>query len=224
MNYIKIYFQIIERAKNRKELRGYAEIHHIEPICIGGSDDEKNLVKLTAKEHFIAHLLLAKAYPGEPGLVTAAFLMRSNPNNKRKTVSKEYSWLKRAHQENMKRIQSGVNNSQFGSTWIHNPTTGEIKKIDREQIIPEGFFHGRNSKSCDRCSERVKTDVKYCKECREAVLKDFHRSRNVFLGREQEFYRLYDEHKNINKVCKLMGFPASDSHWFYGAKKLLERR
>ena len=38
------------------------EEHHIIPRCLGGSDDKSNLVKLTAKEHFICHLLLTKIY------------------------------------------------------------------------------------------------------------------------------------------------------------------
>jgi len=56
MNYQKIYDQIIERAKNRK-LEGYKEKHHIIPKCLGGPDNKENLVELTAREHFLCHLL-----------------------------------------------------------------------------------------------------------------------------------------------------------------------
>ena len=38
------------------------EKHHIRPKSEGGSDDETNLVNLTAREHYVAHLLLAKIY------------------------------------------------------------------------------------------------------------------------------------------------------------------
>ena len=38
------------------------EKHHIVPKSEGGSDDPSNLVNLTAREHYIAHLLLAKIY------------------------------------------------------------------------------------------------------------------------------------------------------------------
>ena len=40
----------------------YTECHHIVPQSEGGSDDTDNLVNLTAREHYIAHLLLAKIY------------------------------------------------------------------------------------------------------------------------------------------------------------------
>lgn len=38
----------------------YKERHHIIPKCIGGTNDEDNLIDLYAHEHFIAHELLAK--------------------------------------------------------------------------------------------------------------------------------------------------------------------
>lgn len=55
--YTKWYFSIIDRAKSRC-LVGYKERHHIIPRSLGGSNDVRNLVELTAKEHYIAHLLL----------------------------------------------------------------------------------------------------------------------------------------------------------------------
>lgn len=61
MDYLKIYNQLIKRAKKRKEINIY-EIHHIIPKCIGGNDDKENLVKLSPREHFIAHKLLCKIY------------------------------------------------------------------------------------------------------------------------------------------------------------------
>jgi hypothetical protein len=51
--------KIIARAKNRT-LEGYKEVHHIIPKSCGGSNDKDNLVALTAREHYIIHLLLIK--------------------------------------------------------------------------------------------------------------------------------------------------------------------
>jgi hypothetical protein len=69
MNYIdnkysKAYFDIITRAKNR-EIVGYTEKHHIIPKSLGGANTKDNLVKLTAHEHFVCHLLLTKCLLGE---------------------------------------------------------------------------------------------------------------------------------------------------------------
>jgi len=74
MDYQRIYNQLIERAQNRT-LEGYIEKHHILPKCLGGSNDKKNLVELTAREHFLCHMLLCEIYPKENKLKHALFLM-----------------------------------------------------------------------------------------------------------------------------------------------------
>ena len=50
---------IIKKALNRN-IKGYFERHHILPKSLGGSNKKDNIVKLTAKEHFIVHMLLCK--------------------------------------------------------------------------------------------------------------------------------------------------------------------
>lgn len=40
----------------------YFESHHIVPRSLGGGDERKNLICLTAGDHYFAHLLLAKMY------------------------------------------------------------------------------------------------------------------------------------------------------------------
>lgn len=63
--YSKTYNSIISRAKSRSlSIDTYVEIHHIIPRSFGGSNDHDNLVRLTAKEHFICHLLLTKMVKG----------------------------------------------------------------------------------------------------------------------------------------------------------------
>lgn len=58
------YDSIIQKAKVRN-LSGYKEKHHILPRCLGGKDTKTNLVKLTAREHFIVHMLLCKFTKGQ---------------------------------------------------------------------------------------------------------------------------------------------------------------
>lgn len=69
MNYIKIYESLIDRSINRLvDPDVYYEIHHIIPKCIGGTDDENNLTKLTYREHFLAHWLLHLINPENKSL------------------------------------------------------------------------------------------------------------------------------------------------------------
>ena len=62
MNYKKVYQNLVESRKASPTLGEKHYIHHIVPKAEGGSNDESNLVKFTAREHYIAHLLLAKIY------------------------------------------------------------------------------------------------------------------------------------------------------------------
>jgi len=142
MNYNKIYQQIIERAKAR-QIDGYNEKHHILPRCLGGDDSRDNLVSLTAREHFIAHLLLVKIYNGNLKLVKAVAMMCIG-RTERKLTNRLYGKYRTLLSQAQSECQSGTGNSQFGTRWIHHPLTKEDKKIKGE--IPEGWLQGRNKK------------------------------------------------------------------------------
>lgn len=138
MNYKGIYESLIERGKTRR-LESYTEKHHIIPRCVGGTDNAENLVDLTPEEHYVAHQLLVKIYNGNHSLVRAATMMIPNrPSNKM------YGWLRRRFSEAQSISQSGKNNSQYGTKWIHNPETKENKKIKGD--IPNGWLLGQYKK------------------------------------------------------------------------------
>lgn len=64
--YRKWYDSIISNAQARVNCESdYSEVHHRVPRSLGGSDSLENLVKLTAREHFICHLLLTKMTEGK---------------------------------------------------------------------------------------------------------------------------------------------------------------
>ena len=94
MNYERIYESIVARGKERVTVEGYSERHHIIPRCLGGSDDEENLVTLTAEEHYVVHQLLVKMHPQEASLWYAATMMGSTRTN-----NKLYGWLKKRASE-----------------------------------------------------------------------------------------------------------------------------
>ena len=74
MHYFSRYTKIIEYFKHNFH-EGYNEKHHIIPKCLGGDNSENNLVELTAREHFLCHMLLCEIYPNENKLKHALFLM-----------------------------------------------------------------------------------------------------------------------------------------------------
>ena len=83
MNYSIIYENLINKCVTRnwskKSAPCYTEKHHIKPKCLGGDNSANNLVCLTAKEHYIAHLLLAKIHGGK--LWYPVKLMSGNSNH-----------------------------------------------------------------------------------------------------------------------------------------------
>lgn len=82
----------------------YHERHHIVPKCLGGSNDEDNLIDLFAKEHFIAHKLLATEYPDNKSL-TFAWTCMAFPNNK---VQKRYEVTPEEYEEAKKAISRAM--------------------------------------------------------------------------------------------------------------------
>lgn len=147
MNYLKLYNNIIDRAKTRT-MEGYKETHHIIPKSCGGTDDKFNLVDLTAKEHFICHLLLAKIYENDivkHKKCVRAFIMMlvcESGNQKRYITSKQYQNLKEKFSKIQSQEQSGVGNSQHGTMWIHSIELKKSKKIKKTDEIPNGWDKG----------------------------------------------------------------------------------
>jgi hypothetical protein len=64
MQHKLVYEALITKARLRDSVSGYVEKHHILPRSLGGDDSPKNIVSLTAREHFIAHMLLAHIHGG----------------------------------------------------------------------------------------------------------------------------------------------------------------
>lgn len=89
MSYIGRYNRFIDALKDQK-VSGEVEIHHIVPRSLGGSNDESNLIKLTLRQHYIAHWMLWKAYGGK---MAQAFFFLNNKDDKR-IGSKAYARLR----------------------------------------------------------------------------------------------------------------------------------
>ena len=97
--YTRWYYSIIDRAKDRPK-EGYTEGHHIIPKCMGGDNSKANLVRLTAREHFICHQLLVKMVSTEhrSKLSLAATKMWQRGKNQQRDYqfnSKTYDRLKK---------------------------------------------------------------------------------------------------------------------------------
>ena len=99
MKYELIYQNLINNARNKTY--DIFETHHIIPRCMGGSNIESNLVKLSPREHAFAHLLLVKIHPSVTMLVHAAGLMFSKSPSTRYRSTKEVGWLREKYKNSV---------------------------------------------------------------------------------------------------------------------------
>jgi hypothetical protein len=152
MNYEKIYDSIIDHAKSRTTLTELFDKHHIIPRSMGGSDGKSNIVKLTLREHFVCHLLLAKIHGG--GMLHAALMLSSFG----RYGSRHYKWVRERY---IKERLIGDNNParRFPCTdrkrklnsegskdrkWVNDGTDSTMAKGDRlHQLLSEGWRLGR---------------------------------------------------------------------------------
>lgn len=137
MNYKRIYEKFIESRKDRVlEENLYYETHHINPKSLGGLDSNDNLVKLTAKEHYFAHLLLAKFAGPKMVIALSYFIQDSNRYDggvKYKPTSKNIARIR--EQANLAR-SSILKGRTFSEEHKKNLSKSKIGKIAHNKGVP----------------------------------------------------------------------------------------
>jgi hypothetical protein len=204
MNYSKIYFNIVERRK-QSPYDGYVEKHHIVPKSLGGSDDKENLVALSAREHFIAHLLLTKMYSeGTPEyfkmIKSFMMMLTCKSNNQNRLInSKKYECLRIEFSKVQSLSQKGRNNSQFGK-----PKSEELKTKISQSVSKTLSLKGLGNKKKVKLERAEKNKIK--------------RQKNIDLYRE--YYILYKK-VGFETFVELTGYDKSKPNLVQRFKKLL---
>ena len=183
MNYRKLYNQIIEKRQKDPITEGYYETHHIVPLSLGGSNNPDNLVKLSAREHFICHYLLAKMFEKETfewHKMNHAFMMMktTSTNQKRYFNSRLYEALKENFSLTQSFSQQGKKNSQSGTCWICHVELKENKKIKKTELKKweeNGWIKGRDAwirikKELQKAEEKKRKKEEFDKKRREELL------------------------------------------------------
>jgi hypothetical protein len=133
------YDKIISRARNR-QLLGYYETHHIIPKSLGGDITQHNLVNLTAREHYICHLLLTKITRGDDRVKMISAYWFISGRTERKN-SKLYAVLKEQRKELVgAKIRASMVGKKYSKERCYN-----IKLAKKGQIYkPRSEDHLRN--------------------------------------------------------------------------------
>lgn len=132
--YTRWYMALTERAiyLNRKKTKNeYFESHHILPKCMGGTET----VLLTAKEHYICHLLLCRITTGtnKHKMINALIKMAfSKSEGQKRYTAKSYSLVRKLIAEKNSETMKGVPKSEKAKQNMKG-RSGTWKREDRHK-------------------------------------------------------------------------------------------
>lgn len=125
----------------------YHERHHIVPKCMGGVDEEENLIDLFAREHFIAHKLLVKENPNNDSLVYAWSCM-AFPNS---VVQDRYELTSEEYEE----VRKALSEARKGK-----PRSEEVKKklsAKAKERYKDPIYYAKMKQAAkDRCTDEFR--------------------------------------------------------------------
>jgi len=205
MDHKRIYDDLIDK-RSVITPEGYVERHHIKLRSLGGSDEPENLVYLTAREHYIAHLLLAKFQPCKQTAYALWMMQCGSKYTQRPNIrgSRMYEWARKQFSEyHSGHLNSvGSKNSQFGKMWICNVDLRENRKISKDEILPDGWIAGRNRWKCIKVCPTCKTKFEaykttYCSRRCVPILQI-----NPFAGKKHT-----EETKQKMRIARAKQFP-----------------
>lgn len=160
MNYKKIYDCLIEKRKNIEPLKEQKDthVHHIIPKCCGGGNDPENLVRLTLREHYIAHLLLPKIYnQGERYFKLMCAIQRMGNSNKEYGLYRYNSRLYEIFvKERNRLVGENAKILMKGKTLYRHKDTGEcrILSVNSKEVKSGEWIGIRNGVKDPRCGKR----------------------------------------------------------------------
>ena len=133
MNYKRLYFTIVRnRINNPLPTEEYSEVHHIKPRSFwnlsqqnNNPDNAKNLVRLSAREHFIVHFLLYKIYKHR---VQNIFQHSEREIKRYKKMTLAFNMMINAKSKSHKRLDKNINNRVFAKL------RQEVSKLSSQQI------------------------------------------------------------------------------------------
>jgi len=172
MNYSRIYNQICETAKSQNRVKGsgiYYESHHIIPRCMGGEGfsyqwkTHPNIVLLTAREHFLCHLLLSEIYPENKAIIYALWNM-TNGRNKLNQKADKYIPNARAYELVRKKHMEIVSQPRLNYRGYNHPNFGKKASLQTREKMSQshiGKKRGHIEKLSGSNHPQAKTILKY---------------------------------------------------------------
>lgn len=139
MNYLRVYINLIRKSQNQSKPNIY-EKHHVFPKSVYGKNNY--VVKLSPRQHYVAHALLYKAFKSRYGSnhpktfkMMCAFNAMHSKNQEYKYInSRLYERLRKDFSESI----SGINNPFYGK--IHTEETKQKMKGPKPDIRGKNHY------------------------------------------------------------------------------------
>lgn len=202
MNYQKHYDNLIKTRKEKCSFGNleYWEKHHIVPKCLGGTNDQENLVLLTAREHCLAHWLLYKMAKNTNekirlGYAFSAMYMLDN-NTKRSGLNKYYNLIKNIYVLNAKLNHTGRIVSEETRKKLSIANTGKKRSEEVRQKIRET---NAGKELSEEVRQKISNATKGRKKSEEAVRKSANTRRGVKRSEETRRKMSIAQKKRFNK-------------------------
>lgn len=147
MTYSAVYCALIsKRLQNPLPDDEYGEVHHIIPKSEGGTNDKDNLVRLSAREHYIAHLLLARIYNDSKMWCALNRLVHGHDYKKYNHISsRSYQVLKKNYAIQLSKMYKGKKRPECARYGIHNSMFGKHHSEDTKRKISEAMRGNKNN-------------------------------------------------------------------------------
>jgi hypothetical protein len=196
--YSKYYFNIINSAKLRIISKNiYTERHHIIPKSLGGNNSKNNLVKLTAREHFICHWLLTKMTSDRDKIkMIAGLWMMSNVKNE---YHQRYKINSRIYE--IIRINAA---KEFSKNLTGRKLSEETKKKiskTRKEKIKNGEITVNENKEKYKIISRKRIGKIHSEETKKKI-GDSHRGKTIS-AQQKEYLSKLNTGKSVTKETKI---------------------
>lgn len=188
----------------------YKERHHIIPKCMGGNNEKDNLIDLYAREHFIAHKLLAEENPHNKSLTYAFWNMCVVSQDRfcrYKPDPREYEKARKMHQDMMsnrvvaQETKDKMREKQMGE---HNSFYGKHHTAETRKRLRETHLGDKNSMYGLRGRDNPNAKKIYCVELD-----------RVFGAMNEAAKELNILRECISACCRGKQQTAGGYHWMY---------
>ena len=143
---------------------GYSENHHIIPKSMGGDDSKENLIRVSARVHFILHWLLWKSFKNREMSFAFHVMLFGDPNNTRysRLNSKTYSAL----MQDCRKLNTGENHPLYGK-----PKSPEAIEKQRVKMLGRKWSDERKLQTSLKMKKDYEENPRPCVNLTEEIRK-----------------------------------------------------